>query len=176
MLKNTCLLLVAMTLIPWSLQAETDTHDHNARHAFEAGRSHYVMPIALAPTEGPPAVPPQLDLAELFYHQGNSFIKAEQFEKAIEYYDQAIDLNPNLTAAYHNRGNAYSFIGRFQLAEVDYSRVISLEPDCIDAYHNRGLAYLFLKQYKHACRDFETACELGDCSSLDWAEERDFCP
>ena len=176
MLKKTWLLLVAMTLIPWTLLAEVDTLDHNAKQSIEAGRSHNVTRVALVPPARPPAVPPQLNLANLYYHQGNSLISTDQFEKAIEFYNQAIDLDPNLTAAYHNRGNAYTYIGRFQLAEVDYSRVISLEPDFIDAYHNRGLAYIFLKQYKHACRDFEKACELGDCSSLSWAEERDFCP
>ena len=175
MLKKPYLLICALILIPWTLQAETDMHDHLVRQSVDVCRSHHVIRIALAPADMPPAVPPQLNLADLFYQQGNSFTRNDEYEKAIEYYNQAIELNPNLAVAYHNRGNAYSYIGRFQLAEVDYSRVISLEPDYIDAYHNRGLAYLYLKQFKQACRDFEKACDLGDCSGLTWAIDLDFC-
>ena len=175
MLKKTCLLLMLLVLIPWISQAEIKTHYRNFGQSFETNRPQNVMRTAYIPQDAYQAVPRKSNLADVFYNQGNSFIKEKQYEKAIEYYNQAIYLNPRLSDAYYNRGNAYSYIGWYQRAEVDYSRVISLKPNFRNAYHNRGLIYLALRNFEHACGDFMKACDLGDCSALSWTRGKGIC-
>ena len=175
MLKKTCLLLMVLALIPWISQAEIKTHYRNVGQSFETYRPQRVMRAAYIPHDEYQAVPRKSNLADVFYNQGNSFIKEKQYQKAIEYYNQAIYLNPHLSDAYYNRGNAYSYIGRYQRAEVDYSRVISLKPNFRNAYHNRGLIYLALRDFEHACGDFMEACDLGDCSALSWTRDKGIC-
>ncbi len=166
---------MVVALTPLISQAEIKIHSPNAGQSFETYRSQDVTRVAYIPQAMHQAVPPKSNLAEIFYNQGNSCISENRYEKAIEYYNQAIYLNPHLADAYYNRGNAYSYIGRFERAEVDYSRVISLKPNFLNAYHNRGLIYLVLKNFEHACSDFAKACDLGDCSALDWAKVEDIC-
>ena len=175
MLKKTCLLLMILALIPWISQAEIKTPYRNVGQSFETYRPQNVMRTAYIPQDAYQAVPRKSNLADVFYNQGNSYIGENQYEKAINYYNQAINLNPHLAGAYYNRGNAYSYIGRYQRAEVDYSRVISLKPNFLNAYHNRGLVYLVLRNFEHACSDFEKACDLGDCSALSWAKDKGIC-
>jgi tetratricopeptide (TPR) repeat protein len=174
MQKKTCLLLMVLALIPWISQAEIKTHYRNIGQSFEY-RPLNVTQTAYIPQDARQSVPPKSNLADAFYTQGNSYIKESQYEKAIEHYNQAINLNPHLADAYFNRGNAYSYLGRYQRAEVDYSRVISLKPNFRNAYHNRGLIYLALRNVEHACGDFMKACDLGDCSALDWARGKGIC-
>jgi len=175
MLKKTCLLLMVLALIPWISQAEIQTHYRNVGQSFETYRPQNVMRTAYIPQDAYQAVPRKSNLADVFYNQGNSYIRENQYDKAIKYYNQAIDLNPHLAGAYYNRGNAYSNIGRYQRAEVDYSRVISLKPNFLNAYYNRGLIYLVLRIFEHACSDFVKACDLGDCSALSWAKVKGIC-
>jgi tetratricopeptide (TPR) repeat protein len=175
MLKKTCLLLMLLALIPWISQAEIKTHHRNVGQSLETCRPQSVMRTAYIPPDEYRAVTPKSNLADVFYNQGNSYIRENQHEKAIKYYDQAIYLNPHLAGAYYHRGNAYSYIGRYQRAEADYSRVISIKPDYINAYHNRGLIYLVLRNFEHACSDFIKACDLGDCSALSWAKVKGIC-
>ena len=81
-------------------------------------------------------------------------------EKAIEYLNNAIKLQPDYADAYGNRGNAYGNLGQQQRAIEDYNEVIRLQPDYAYAYNNRGFAYYSLGQYKRAIEDFNEAIRL----------------
>ena len=81
-------------------------------------------------------------------------------EKAIEYLNNAIKLQPDYADAYGNRGNAYGNLGQQQRAIEDYNEVIRLQPDYAYAYNNRGFAYYGLGQYKRAIEDFNEAIRL----------------
>jgi tetratricopeptide (TPR) repeat protein len=43
-----------------------------------------------------------------FNNRGLAYAKLKQFEKAIQDYDQAIELNPKDFNAFNNRGTAYA--------------------------------------------------------------------
>jgi tetratricopeptide (TPR) repeat protein len=82
-------------------------------------------------------------------------------QKAIEYLNNAIKLQPDYVDAYHNRGNAYSHLKQYQRAIEDYSKVIRLKPNDGGAYHNRGNAYSSLKQYQRAIKDYDQSIRLA---------------
>lgn len=50
-------------------------------------------------------------LAPAYTNRGNTFLKLEEYEKAMADYDEAIRLNPAYAAAYYNRGLAYIAMG-----------------------------------------------------------------
>ncbi len=175
MLKKTCLLLLALTLIPWISQAEITAQYRTAELSFGGNQIQDVIQAVVIPEAEYQTIPRRSNLADVYYNHGNSYINASQYVEAIKYYDQAIKLDPDLADAYFNRGNAYSYLGRHQQAAVDYSRVIRFNPNATDAYYNRGLAYLALRQLEHACSDFEKACQLGNCSALNWSKENGHC-
>ena len=58
--------------------------------------------------------------------------------KAIELYNQAIDIKPDFSEAYNNRGLLKKKINDQEGALQDYNKAIVLAPNDADAYNNRG--------------------------------------
>jgi tetratricopeptide (TPR) repeat protein len=81
-------------------------------------------------------------------------------KKAIEYLNNAIKLQPDLTGVYGMRGIAYYSLGQYQRAIEDYNEHIRLNPDLTGAYNIRGLAYYDLGHYQPAIEDFTKAIRL----------------
>lgn len=82
--------------------------------------------------------------------------KETDITKEIEYFSQAIQLDPSYALAYNNRGIAYAHLKQYQQAIADFSQAILLEPSAA-AYNNRGLVYSELKQYQQAFSDYNEA-------------------
>ena len=80
--------------------------------------------------------------------------------KAIEYFNNAIKLEPGFTKAYIGRSNAYSDLGQYQQALEDLNKTISLKPDDANAYHGRGFTYSNIGQYQQAIEDYTKAISL----------------
>jgi tetratricopeptide (TPR) repeat protein len=78
-----------------------------------------------------------------------------EFEKAIEYNNKAIELNPEFVEAYINRGLAYSHIGNHNCAEKDFSKARDLKPDFIEAYIGSGQNCLINCKYDDAIKYFD---------------------
>lgn len=72
--------------------------------------------------------------------------KKNNFEKAIQMFDKAIELNPNNANVYKYRGDVYMFTN-FEKAIKDYTKAIELKPNYISAYSSRAVIY---------------SCPLGD--------------
>ncbi|CAB1074703.1 hypothetical protein D1AOALGA4SA_2522 [Olavius algarvensis Delta 1 endosymbiont] len=174
-MKKTCFLLLALTLIPWISQANTQTGNRALDNSFGTSPSPNTVLLAALPKDENLLLPPASNLAEILYEQGNAYIDLELYYEAVEYFNQVIELKPNFADAYFDRGNAYTYMGEHQLAENDYSQAIDLDPNFMGAYHNRGLTYLVLQQTAKACWDFRKACELGNCSALSWVAEKGMC-
>ena len=75
-------------------------------------------------------------------------------QKAIEYLNNAIKLQPNYAGAYHLRGNNYFTLKQYQRAIEDYNEAIHLNQNYADAYQSRGVAHTSLLQYQRAIDDF----------------------
>ncbi|MGD0021364.1 MAG: tetratricopeptide repeat protein [Smithellaceae bacterium] len=101
--------------------------------------------------------------------------KCSDPEKAIEYLNNAIKLQPDFAEAYYSRGRAYHDLGQYQRAIEDYTKAISLKPDFAFAYSSRGSAYLNKGNNNIACTDVRKACELGECKLLEWAKGKGLC-
>jgi tetratricopeptide (TPR) repeat protein len=97
----------------------------------------------------------------VYNNQGVAYGGLKQYEKAIEDFSKAIDLNPKYADAYNNRGNAYREIKQHEKAIEDYNKAIEHNPNLAVAYNNRGLAYRKIKQYERAIEDHDKAIELN---------------
>jgi tetratricopeptide (TPR) repeat protein/uncharacterized RDD family membrane protein YckC len=81
--------------------------------------------------------------------------------KAIEYLNNAIKLEPGFTGAYIERGDAYIGLGQYQRAIEDYNEAIRLKPDDSYAYFFRGFACEGLGQHHQAIENYSEAIRLG---------------
>jgi tetratricopeptide (TPR) repeat protein len=99
--------------------------------------------------------------AEEYFTKGYNARKNGFNELAIEYYQKAIDLNPNYAMAYNNMGNAYYGQENYKEAIRCYQKAIDLNPNYATAYNNMGNAYDDLKNYKEAIRCYQKAIDLN---------------
>ena len=129
---------------------------------------------------------------EKYNNLGVGEYQKENYDKAISYFNKAIELDPNNAVAYHNRGLVYFKIASyfntepFYKAISDFSKAIELDPNYVDAYYNRGLAYNNLfhhyqklpsesfppeieDKYRKAIADFDTVLELDSHYALAYA-------
>ena len=103
---------------------------------------------------------------DLYKDSGYYFNKACNFyykgkcKEAIVYYNKAIELDPNNSAAYNNRGNAKKDLVQYEEALKDYNKAIELDHNNSAAYYNRGSLKINLEEYKEAIKDFNKAIEL----------------
>ncbi len=98
--------------------------------------------------------------------QGNDFYKAQDFQKAVEWYRYSLYLNPDLSIAYHNAGLA--FMGLYkpgskhpkdmyfsQQAIENLSHYLTYQPDDDEGKNQLLTVYLQAERYDDAAKFFE---------------------
>jgi tetratricopeptide (TPR) repeat protein/predicted Ser/Thr protein kinase len=85
----------------------------------------------------------------------------ELIDRAIADFNEALRLEPLLSAAYYNRANAYYKSGKWDKAVADYAQVISLYPNDAEAYYYRGLACEKSGDSDRAIADYNEAIRLN---------------
>lgn len=94
--------------------------------------------------------------------KGNSFYQQKNFAKALEFYNLAIQLNPNLAEAFNSRGVIFFELNQLAEAVQNYNSAIQLKPTFAQALNNRGNAYSALGEYQNALQDLQAAVKLSD--------------
>jgi tetratricopeptide (TPR) repeat protein len=120
--------------------------------------------------------------------RGVAFDEQEDYDAAIEDYDEAIRLDPENPIPFNNRGNAWANkedarVGRPQDARepakpveggqpvarqgemierafADFDEALRLDPDYADAFNNRGTTWSDRRHYRKALADYAEAVRL----------------
>lgn len=116
----------------------------------------------LTPQATPAVTPTSPSAAQGHLEQGDEYLAAEEWDKAIAEYTEAIELDSNLAMAYSNRAHAYAYKGQYDQAIADFSKVIELDPNDAEAYCFRGAAYALQGKKAGAITDLETCKALSD--------------
>lgn len=107
--------------------------------------------------------------ARVDLEEGKELYRTDQDEKAVETFQEAIRLDPELAEAHFRLGLAYDAVGKEQEAEDAYKKSIEkykkyLEENSKDAegHYNLGQAYAGLHLYSEAVREYRQATRLKD--------------
>jgi tetratricopeptide (TPR) repeat protein len=103
----------------------------------------------------------QFNSAADYNRQGFIHTQEQDYRQAIEYYEKAIQVDPNFENAYLNRGNAYLALEEHQKAIQSYTEAIQVHPESFTAYNSRGFAYSDSGNYERAIRDYDEAIRLN---------------
>lgn len=95
-----------------------------------------------------------------FSNQGAAKISEGDYKVAIQYFDQAIGLNPNLAEAYLGKGIALSELDKNQKAIEDYDRAVKFNPNLPQTYYYRGWSRYQLGNEAQALADYDEAIRL----------------
>ena len=92
--------------------------------------------------------------------QGNEMFKAKNFEKAVEFYGQAIQENPTDHTIYGNRSASYHNLKEYENALSDADKCIELKGDWSKGYQRKGMALHGLHKLKQSMDAYKKGLEL----------------
>src|SRR5436190_6779570 len=92
--------------------------------------------------------------------QGKSYAASGDHTRAIAEFDEAIRLDPKLTAAYWQRGISHANKADHARAIADYEQAILLDPQLADAYYGRGFSKSMQGDHDGAIADYNQAIRL----------------
>lgn len=99
------------------------------------------------------------------------YVREKDYENAIFYVDEALELDDKNPMAYVLRGRANQKLGNVQEALSDYNNAIAVNREYADAYLSRGSLRFAVNQRKKACADFNTASALGSSQADELLEK-----
>lgn len=109
-----------------------------------------------------PPSPQKVEQARMLFNDGVKSGISEDFEKAVEQFDEATSLNPLYAEAFLYRGLAWIELGDYDLAVKDFTITIELDPGFSDqAHYFRGLARYMNDQLVPAINDFSVAIRMN---------------
>ncbi|GAB4269056.1 MAG: hypothetical protein Kow0092_23020 [Deferrisomatales bacterium] len=104
--------------------------------------------------------PPRMSDYEKLIKDGNDYFEMEEFRKAVEAYDRALEMKPGEPGVLVNRGNSKMMLEDAEGALADYAAALELDPKFAEAYANRGILYDRLGRTDEAMADYRKALEL----------------
>ncbi|PSB19941.1 tetratricopeptide repeat protein [Phormidesmis priestleyi ULC007] len=100
-------------------------------------------------------------MSESFYQQGIAKADAQDYQGALQAFDQAIATQPDFTEAYYNRGLARFKLNDLTGAITDYTTAIRLDANNTRFYFARSLTYLNQGVLQAAIADAEQVIRLN---------------
>lgn len=94
------------------------------------------------------------------YHLGIAASRKENDKEAIEYYKEAIALDPEFAFAYDNMGLSYRKLNDIDNAIIAYQKSLAIDPDGAMPLQNIAVAYQYKKEFYKAIEAYKKLAEL----------------
>lgn len=101
-----------------------------------------------------------------FFRDGLSFLSKDDCEKALPYFEKAVESDSNYADAWAQAGFCHEKLGRHAEALEASKKAVSLRPSA-ESYFNIGLANFYLKQYREAADAYRQAIKLDPYNAAD---------
>jgi tetratricopeptide (TPR) repeat protein len=100
------------------------------------------------------------------FRDGLSFLSKDDCEKALGYFEKAVESDSNYAEAWAQSGFCNEKLGKHAEALEASKRAVNLRPSA-ESYFNIGLANFYLKQYREAAEAYRQAIKLDPYNSAD---------
>src|SRR5687767_7746769 len=101
-----------------------------------------------------------------FFRDGLSFLSKDDCEKALPYFQKAVESDSSYADAWAQAGFCNEKLGKHAEALEASKRAVSLRPSA-ESYFNIGLAYFYLKQYRESSEAYRQAIRLDPYNAAD---------
>ena len=92
--------------------------------------------------------------------EGSRLIQDQQYNRAIDVFTEAIELDPTWAEAWNKRATVFYMVGEFQKSQEDIDKVLGLEERHFGALAGQGMVNIQLKNYDKAKRSYQKAQEI----------------
>lgn len=101
-----------------------------------------------------------------YFRDGLSFLSKDDCEKALPYFEKAVDSDNNYAEAWAQTGFCREKLGRHSEAIEASKKAVNLRPSA-ESYFNIGLAHFYLKQYREAAENYRQSIRLDPYNAAD---------
>jgi len=101
-----------------------------------------------------------------FFRDGLSFLSKDDCERALPYFEKAVESDGNYAEAWAQSGFCREKLGRHSEAIEASKKAVSLRPSA-ESYFNIGLASYYLKNYREAAENYRQAIRLDPYNAAD---------
>jgi|WetSurSiteA1Bulk_404760.scaffolds.fasta_scaffold54131_2 lipoprotein NlpI len=116
---------------------------------------------SLDPTSQTSGIAAEPQSAEDWNNGGFAFSGQGKYDKAVQAFDKAIEINPRLAEAWNNNGIALYMQGKYDEAVHAFGNVTEIDPQYASAWNNKGAALNKLGRTAKANAAISKARELG---------------
>jgi tetratricopeptide (TPR) repeat protein len=103
--------------------------------------------------------------------EGDEHFLKDEYDKAIECYDKAIEADPYVIDAWHKKGNALYNKENYDEAIECYDRASLINPNHFDSWYKKGLTYKKKNNHDQAIKCYDRAIQIRANSSTAWYEK-----
>lgn len=89
------------------------------------------------------------------------YFSDKDYENAIKYYTDALELNPSNAIYYSNRSLAYLRTECYGYALADATKALEIDKNYIKGYYRRATSNMALGKFKAALKDYETVSDVA---------------
>ena len=101
-----------------------------------------------------------------FFRDGLGFLSKDDCEKAVTYFEKAVESDANYADAWAQSGFCNEKLGRHAEALEASRKAVALRPSA-ESYFNMGLANYYLKQYKEAIDSYRQSIKIDPFNAAD---------
>ena len=101
-----------------------------------------------------------------FFRNGLSFLSKDDCEKALPYFEKAVEADSSYADAWAQSGFCNEKLGRHSEALEASKKAVNLRPSA-ESYFNIGLASFYLKQYREAADAYRASIKLDPYNAAD---------
>jgi len=101
-----------------------------------------------------------------FFRDGLSFLSKDDCEKALPYFEKAVESDSQYAEAWAQSGFCNEKLGKHAEALEASKKAVNLRPSA-ESYFNIGLASFYLKQYREAAEAYRQSIKLDPYNSAD---------
>jgi predicted TPR repeat methyltransferase len=140
-----------------SIQQALKHEPDNLKSALLFARlAHEQKKFKIIITQLEPLVTTYAEEAHLFQSLGCAYLALDQQQQAIDHFQKAVNLNPDLSEAHHNLGSCYLFKRNLEKARLHWLNVVRLDPQA-ESYYNVGVVYQYEQRHLDAVHYFSEA-------------------
>ena len=97
---------------------------------------------------------------KLFFLLGTTYLQTEEYDKAINFFNDSIKIEPSFPDVYNNRGIALTKKKQYLESINDFNKAISINKNYFDAHLNRGISFRNLKKYDQSILSYKNCIKL----------------
>ncbi len=119
-------------------------------------------------TEEHSSNPAVMEFVESWFNLGLKQASAGDFQGAIDSWNKALKLNPNLAEIWHNLGSALGRLEQYPEAIESFNHALEIDPQSYQAWNDRAHAFYQMQQWEQAIDSWNKAIDLNPGNYQFW--------